>query len=269
MFRILWIRLLRRPSLYISVCIGLAIAIAQFYSDQLYLEEDLIGVGGISFTPYTKWLGMDNSISDYSVLYIFLLPILVTLPLADLFAKDRRTGFYRFFIVRGRYKEYFTQLFLFNFISGMFVAILPLIFNVYLSFMRLPNIKPDKIINQEITLMKTTTFLPDLYYTHPFIHMLFYILLIGIFGGIFASIALSIGIFVNKSFIILLSPFLLQYLMNMIFSTQGYPDMIATNFLLEYSRSGVNFISMIMQLLFGIIFSLTLYTIGVRKNVVH
>lgn len=266
---LLWKRLSRRLSFYVSICIGLAIAIAQFWTDQFHLEEDLTGVGGISFTPYTKWLGMDNSISDYSTLYIFLLPILVTLPLADLYANDRRTGFFRFLIVRGKYREYFTQLFLWNFVTGMFVATLPLIINAYLSFMRLPNIKPDKIINQEITLMKTTTFLPDLYYTHPFLHMLFYILLIGIFGGIFASIALSIGMFVKKSFIILLAPFLLQYLLSMFFSMQGKPEMIATNFLLEYARNGVSLISMIIHLFSGIILSLVLYTIGVKKNVVH
>ncbi|PET37895.1 hypothetical protein CN520_24460 [Bacillus cereus] len=266
---LLWKRLTRRFSFYVALGIGLAISIAQFWTDQFHLKEDLVGIGGISFTPYTKWLGMDNAISDYSSLYMFLLPIVVTLPLADLYAKDRRTGFYRFLIVRGNYRKYFTNLFFLNFITGMFVATFPLIMNIYLSFMRLPNIKPDKIINQEITLMKTTTFFPDLYYTHPFVHMLFYVLLIGIFGGIFASIALSIGMFVKKSFIILLAPFLFQYGLNMIFSMSGHPEMIATNFMLEYSANGVSFTSMIIQLFMGIIISLVLYVIGVKNYVIH
>ena len=62
------------------------------------------------FYPYTKWMGI-GGISDYPALYMFLLPILATLPLSDLYARDRSTGFIRFNDPRQAYTILFQFIF--------------------------------------------------------------------------------------------------------------------------------------------------------------
>ncbi|MGA5663694.1 hypothetical protein ACPCZR_30295 [Bacillus bombysepticus] len=270
MFDLICKRLYKQLSFYIAISIGILLSIAQFWVDQYPLEEPKLSIsGGISFSPYLKWMGMSNGFSNYTELFIFILPILVSLPLADLYAKDKRNGFDKFLIIRGKHKQYFNNLLLLNFIIGVFIAIIPLILNIYLSFMKLPNITPDKIINKEISLMSTTTFFPELFYTHPFLHMLFYVLLIGMFGGMFATLALSISLYINKSFIILLLPFASQFILNTLFNIIQHREMMASNFLLEHSPNGVNLTSMILQLSLGLIISIALYMFGVKKNVIR
>ncbi|MCM3149257.1 MULTISPECIES: hypothetical protein [Bacillus] len=268
MFYLLILRLIKRPSFYISLAIGAILAIAYFWTEEMPLKEHLELTGGISFTPYTKWMGI-GGISDYPALYMFLLPILATLPFSDLYSRDRSTGFIRFLIIRGKQKQYFFSLFLINFLAGMLTAVFPLLLNIYLSFMRLPNIKPDRAINNEMPLDSDNTFLPDLYYTHPFVHMLLYVILIGIFSGMFASIALGFGMFIKKSFVVLITPFASLYVINMVLSTLGHQEMISTSFLQQQATDGVSLASLVLHLFIGFMLSFSLYILGVKKNVIH
>ncbi|MGW5952460.1 hypothetical protein [Bacillus mycoides] len=269
MFYVLLQRLLKQWSFYIALGIGTILSIAYFWSFELPLHEDLKGTGGISFTPYTKWIGMDAGFSKYSTLYVFLLPIIATLPLSDLYAKDVRNGFIRFLLIRGEYKSYFLYLFILNFFTSMFVAIIPLFLNIYLSFMKLPDVIPDRVINNEMPLLSAYTFLPELYYTHPLLHMLMYVLLIGLFSSTFATVALGTGMFIHKSYIILMTPFGLQFVLTTFFGAIGHPEMSATSFLLEQAISGVHVLSMLTQLVVGLIIGLCIYIIGVKKNVIN
>ncbi|APA04821.1 MULTISPECIES: hypothetical protein [Bacillus] len=268
MFYLLLFRLLKRPSFYVSLAIGAVLATAYFWTEEMPLTEHLELTGGVSFTPYTKWMGI-GGISDYPALYMFLLPILATLPLSDLYARDRSTGFIRFLMIRGKHTQYFFSLFFINFLAGVVTAIFPLLLNIYLSFMKLPNIRPDRAINNEMPLASDNTFFPELYYTHPFVHMMLYVIIIGIFSGMFASIALGAGMFIKRSFIVLLIPFASLYIINMLLSTIGHQEMISTSFLQEQATDGVSLKSLILHLIVGFILGLLLYILGAKKNVVR
>ncbi|MFK3892523.1 hypothetical protein ACQKFW_00900 [Bacillus subtilis] len=259
-------RLLHRKSFYIAILIGLFCSVAYFYTDELFLEESIEKDGGIAFTPYTKWMGI-GGISDYPTLFLFLLPVIVSLPLADLFASDQRTGYTPFLFIRKKASLYFKALFGLNFAAAFITGTLPLIVNLYLSFMKLPNIPPDRVINNEMPLVTGYTFFPDFYYSHPLLHILFYILLTGLFSGVWASFALSISMLFHNMFIVVLSPFVLQFILNTVFTTLGQDQMQASSFLQQQAPNGASWSAMCFQLIGGMLLSLIIFLLGVRKYV--
>ncbi|MCC2929941.1 hypothetical protein ACWH4V_19970 [Bacillus mojavensis] len=259
-------RLLHRKSFYISLLFGLFCAIAYFYADELFLTESLEKDGGVAFTPYTKWMGI-GGFSDYPALFLFLLPILATLPLADLFASDHRTGFTSFLFSRKKASSYFKHLLIINFAAGFFAGAIPLCINLYLSFMKLPNVPPDRVINNEMPLVTGYTFFPDLYYNHPLLHIFFYIMLTGLFAGIWATLALSIGMFFKNTFVVVLSSFAFEFILNTIFSTIGQDSLQASSFLQQQATNGASFSGMCFQLIGMVVLSIVLYVIGVRRYV--
>jgi len=195
------------------------------------------------------------------------MPVLAALPFADLFAKDKQTGYLRSILVKGKKTHYFTGLFLFNFVTGGLMLVLPLLLNLYLSFMFLPNIKPDPVINNLMAIDTYSAFFPALYYSNPLMHILFYIFLAFLFSGMYASIALSVSFFLNNRFVILASGLICSMLLSMILEITDNYRWIPANFLtpgtlyVSITATSVIFLS-------GLFISTFIYIVGVKKRVI-
>ncbi|MBP3038804.1 hypothetical protein J9303_04700 [Bacillaceae bacterium Marseille-Q3522] len=257
-------RILTGRSFYFALFVGLFLSLYHVQSEIIPLQNDL--QYGVMFTPYTKWFEFGIKSGLISLFWI-LLPIIVSLPFADTFARDRQSGYLRSILTKGKIKEYFRGLYLVNFLFAGVVITIPLLANIYFAFMFVPNIKPDPVINNLIPLDSTSSFFPDLYYSHPFIHMLFFVALAFIFAGMFATISLSISFFAYNRFVILVSGFLVQMLLSLIAGFTGTNALKPTLFLLEYGAPNISF--PVTMLIFGIgmIVSTLFYIIGVKKRV--
>lgn len=261
-------RVLSSKSFYFIIVVGIAISVLQIYQEAHFFSNDLRYNYGVQFTPYQSWIEFGIS-SSYRYLLFLLLPIIAAIPFADLYAKDQQTGYLKAILSKGKMKQYFKGLYITNFIVAGSVIVIPLLVNIYFAFITLPNIKPDPIVDG-LPLDELNSFFPSLYYSFPFIHMLFYVLLAFLFAGMYATICLSVSLFVKSRFFILVSAFVMNMALTLILEFTNNFGWIPANFLTQHSGSPfISFSVLIIIFTLGMALSTFMYILGVRKRVIY
>ncbi|PGZ29842.1 hypothetical protein COE50_20920 [Bacillus anthracis] len=209
-----WFNRINNKNLYISLLVGFGICLLQtvfsVFDASTYLQ-----VADSFFSPYTKWIGIDL-VSSFKTMFYFLLPLIAPIGIGNVIQEDKNNGFLYMSLSKTTIKKYFTTFFITAFLVGFIVIILPLLFNFLTAFLFLPNLPVDPIVNSNIGLTVTSTFFPDLYFNHPFIHVLFYIFLSGIFGGIFSLLSVSCSFYYNNQFVVLVIGFVIQIVLTIL-----------------------------------------------------
>ena len=260
-------RIVRSKPLYFVLVVGVVISFLQIFQEATFFPNDLKYNYGVQFTPFQSWIEFGIS-SSYRYLLFLLLPIMAAIPFADLYAKDQQTGYLKAILSKGKMKQYFNGLYITNFIAAGSVIVIPLIVNIYLSFMTLPNIKPDPLIDL-LPVNEMNTFFPTLYYSYPLLHMLFYVFLAFLFAGMYATVCLSVSLFVRSRFFILISAFVINMALTLILEFANKHGSIPSNFLTEITvQSSISFTALIIIFSTGMIISTLLYMVGVRKRVI-
>lgn len=261
-------RALSSKPLYFILFVTIVIAFLHIFQEATEFENDLSYNYGVLNTPYQSWIEFGLG-SYYRYILFLLLPLIAAIPMADMYAKDRQTGYLKSILSKGKMKKYFRGLYISNFLVAAIVIATPLLVNMYLAFMTLPNIKPDPLLDGNPKDIMSTM-LPALYYDFPILHMLFYILLACLFAGMYASISLSVSLYVRNRFVILISAFLFNMGLSLIFEFMNKYEWIPINFLTQHS--GQPYPSMVaMGIIFtvGMLGSTMLYTIGVKNRVIY
>ena len=113
-------------------------------------------------------------------------------------------------------KYYYAAKYIVSCTAGGLVATIPLVVNLIANMMVLPSLKPVAALGcyagNGIALWG------DIFYTHPYIFMVLYLILIFFYQFIFVSLALLLSTWVNNRFLITLFPFLLNYFSYMMLS---------------------------------------------------
>lgn len=256
---------LQKRSLYISIAIGLLISIIHIFV-RLY---GLSTYKDIIFTPYTSWISIDV-FSFLSIIFYLTLPLIASLPFSSVLREDLDSGLTNHIFLFSTRKKYFSRVLLVTFYTGFLVIIIPLTINILASFLLLPNFSPDELVNRNINMSSVSTFFISLYYTHPFIHMIFYLVFTSLWGGIFAIFSLGLSIFVKNRLVGVSSSFILQiflYLINNIFIA----DKSITPFTFLPAHASMNFVnfSLTCSITFVVLISsLVIYVLGVNKNAI-
>lgn len=262
MIRYLLKRTLRNKSCHIALAAGFLISIGYFVLD-IWPNRNYGG------TPYNMWIESVTA-SQFPSIFFTILPIIAALPMAGTYFRDKNNGYIDLIMCKGNGKIYFKSLFGLNFLAGGFAIALPLILNVYLSFMVLIDRKPDLVTDDplNITVFDPITIFPELYFSHPLVHMLLYIFIGFMMAGMMASVALAFSLFLKNRFFVYLSSFILTYIYSAIAmmneSTRNYiPSRIVVQ------TGGVSSInSFLIVETVGICLSLAIYIGGVKKNVI-
>lgn len=261
-------RILLSKSLYFVLIVGVILSLLHVKEEIIpSLQWQKLGLSrhGLDFTPYSEWF--EFGASNLTTLFFLILPLLASLPFADTFLKDRQTGYLNSILSKGKMKAYFMGLYISNFIVAGIVICIPLLMNIYFAFMILPNVKPDPVVNHRMGL-NINTFFPEFYYSHPFLHMLFYVLLAFLFAGMYATISLSISFFVKNRFVVLITGFLVQMMLSLVFQFTDHYGWIPSTFLRELSYGHVSFVVAVIIFFSGMILSTFIYILGVKKFVI-
>lgn len=260
-------RILRQKTFYIAVLAGSILAVGHIIKDVLPYTDP-----GLGHSPYTKWIE-SYSPSVFSGIFFMLMPLLASMAMAHLYRQDANQQYLNFIVVKGRKKEYFTWLYLLNFIIGGLTFILPILLNIYLCFMLLPDRKINFLldITNNITLYGNDTLFPELYYQHPFCHMMSYVFLGFLTAGVFASLALALSFYIRKVFFIWLVPFVICYVYETILCAlipNGGRRFCPTSFVIQVD-AGVQPAGVIAFLILGFVLPVILYIWSVRKHEVY
>lgn len=244
----------------VVLSVGILLTLAHLYTEVIPMNTYQRGESPY-LTPFTTWFAND-SFSIYSQIFFMQLPILASIPYADSYWVDKNSGFIKCIYTRVKKNDYLIAKYITNFIVGGAVIAIPLIFNIYLLFMKLPALKPSIFSGLELP----KEMFGNLYYLHPYIYVLVYLFINFMFGGVYSSIGLSISSFCKNRFLVVVIPFL-TYISMFIVEIAGFPQLVPMKFLNSgQSVSGITIESIVSIFLMLFLFSLLIYSIGVKKD---
>ncbi|WP_369902178.1 hypothetical protein [Bacillus manliponensis] len=244
-------------SFFISLLLGIAIFLAHFFNHVLpWLNGD--------FTPFNKWIGMDT-FSFQLQLLLLICPIIVALPFSDSYFTDKKSGFLKAIYVRTSKINYIiTKLFV-NFIIGGLVYVVPFLLSLWAVVLLFPSVKPDPMTGTAI--LFDGQMWADIYYSEPYAYILRYLVIIFLYGGLFATIGLAISVFCKNRFVVLVAPFLLYLAMFFIFQLISLPEYIPAKFLSPGQEvTSIRFSVIVMEFVVLLFVSISVFVLGAYKS---
>ncbi|UOB79066.1 hypothetical protein MQW34_27170 [Bacillus sp. ZJS3] len=161
--------------------------------------------------PYTTWIGIDSATGYTSFLYI-LLPIIVAIPCVLIYFDNKQSGYSYFACYKLKSKRYKNLFFINSLFIGFLLPFVILIINFLSMFLIWPNFDVNYVAMDNAGRGIPTFMFPSLFFEHPFFATIINIVLVSIYGSMFAVMSITCSVFISKKFICLIIPFALQIL---------------------------------------------------------
>lgn len=140
------------------------------------------------------------------------------LPFGTSYYEDKKSGEYKNIVTRVEKKEYIKAKYKAVFLSAGVVTLFPLVLSLLLTSATLPSLLPQAATYS--FQIHNTNFGHQLFFTHPYLYIILYLVFDFIFAGAFAGIALAASTFAGNICIVLAAPFVtgmfLMVMMNML-----------------------------------------------------
>ncbi len=164
------------------------------------------GDWGVPYQLWISWLGGDSPISLPAYLYRLLLPVLAALPFSTTYATDVSSGYIRQIAIRADKRRYLLSKMLGVWFGGGLAAVLPLVISFLAAMVVLPMRGPHRMVN---TIVGSNQIFGELYADTPLLYLFLFSLMIFAFCGAMALIGLFISLYIQQSFLVLITPFTL------------------------------------------------------------
>lgn len=191
----------------ISVLLGSIISVLQTveasfpYAFDMNFEYDIYPM-----SVFNSYIGLSMT-SVWTYVFFMVFPLVASLPYSSSYLSDVKSGYVKTIFIKTKKVYYFSAKLLAVFLSGGTAVLLPLNINLLLTALCVPAVIPD--ISVGIFPVFGDGFAAALYYTHPFIYILIYDLIIFVTSGVLACTALAFSHFIKYKYVVMLSPFLL------------------------------------------------------------
>ena len=182
-------------SLWLALIIGMGLSIAQIITRIIPAAMNpLMGYMPDNATlmpisAFQVWIG--NGVSFEYSLFIRLIPILAAMPYAVTYLSDIKSGIIKNYVTRTAKFNYLAAKYIAVFVTGGVVVVMPFATS------------PKSIWSA-------------IFYTHPHIYMIMYMILLFVCGGLMATIALIVSNIVNNRFVAMLAPYIITEFANAI-----------------------------------------------------
>jgi len=235
-------RAFRSRGLLLSLMVGFILAVVQFIVVVIPRSKNILEYfhGNASTYPYSvfnSWFGMDDT-HPYLIIYMTIFPILATLPYAVSYFEDRKKGYIKGLCTRAKRNHYLMAKYAATFVSGGIVVVLPMVFNLILTASVVPSLIP---VGNGLFKLCGVAMFADIFYTHPYMYILIYLLMYFVYGGVFASLALACSYIFDYSFFVIIFPFAIYYGIGIIspYARTVATQLINPRFLLTMSQPGI------------------------------
>lgn len=195
----------------IAMIIMIAVAIAQAYTEALPIARNPLerydGSKNMPGPPHVlnTWIGM---YSRYERPLLIVLLILVTMAYGLSYAMDLNSGYVKNILICKSRKDYLNAKFVSVFLTAGVVGVTPYIANFLIVSCMNPLHKPYLGMATESYYGKAFSWL---YFHHPALYVMMYMLITFLYSGAFATIALAFTHIVRNAFLLGLTPFLMGY----------------------------------------------------------
>lgn len=201
------------------------------------------------------------SLTPLANILFILMPVLVAISYSDSYLEDLNSGFLKNILTRCSKKKYYVSKFLANFIiSGITISI-PLLINFLLTITTQVSGPPYKLITA--TALNGNLNM-DMYLNHPFLYVLMWIGIYFLFAGAISSIALAFSIVTRNKFIVLITPFIVVQVIDILFKVMNLMDFSVSKFLYLYFN--INPWAMAVTFLVMISATFIAFYFGGKKN---
>ena len=171
------------------------------------LSADVIDDLYVPISLFSTWMG-NELFPIQSYIFYLILPLLAVLPFGSSFFEDIKSGYIINVCTRVEKKIYFKAKYLAVFLSGGVAVVAPLLLNLVLSSMFMPAFIPD---NGTVGTISPTTMAYEVFFTHPLVYVLMFIVIDFIFAGVIATLALSYTYFTEHRFGVMIVPFVFYF----------------------------------------------------------
>ena len=161
----------------------------------------------VPISLFSTWMG-NELFPIQSYIFYLILPLLAVLPFGSSFFEDIKSGYIINVCTRVEKKIYFKAKYLAVFLSGGVAVAAPLLLNLVLSSMFMPAFIPD---NGTVGTISPTTMAYEVFFTHPLVYVLMFIVIDFIFAGVIATLSLSYTYFTEHRFGVMIVPFVFYF----------------------------------------------------------
>lgn len=200
-------------------------AFYSYYESRMEIENLMI----TSESVFCNWLGADVASFPTSA-FFFLLPIFAVLPYGWSLASEMSSGYTKNVLSRTSRKIYLFSKYIASFISGALIVFIPLALSLLILALFLPSIRMESIYPYGT--IGQGCMWAEIYYEHPYVYCIMYILLDSIYGGLIATMSTTAPFFVKNKLAVVLIPFFILLLV----------DYIDANFLMNGEYSPIKFL---------------------------
>lgn len=159
------------------------------------------------WTSFNYWIGGESESLAYSAFYM-LLPMFATLPYSLSCLQERTSSYANQIIVRTGRRPYYLSKGIVCFSASFITIVVPLILNFIVTVAFIPSTVPQ--INYEIyNHVCFGSMWADLFYSHPLVYVVLYILLDGLFSGVIALFGYALSFYITNQFAAAALPLLL------------------------------------------------------------
>ena len=212
----------------------------------------------VPISLFSTWMG-NELFPIQSYIFYLILPLLAVLPFGSSFFEDIKSGYIINVCTRVEKKIYFKAKYLAVFLSGGVAVAAPLLLNLVLSSMFMPAFIPD---NGTVGTISPTTMAYEVFFTHPLVYVLMFIVIDFLFAGVIATLALSYTYFTEHRFGVMIVPFVFYFF---IYSLTNLID--KTEYSLFFMlNGGANNNYLPMYILYFLLFFILSYVIFMWKG---
>lgn len=216
-------RLFRSLGFYVSVMIGIIISVMQFITYVIPRSLNVIyGFDGTistyPFSVYNSWIGVTMGFEAFSTSFLYICILLASIPFCITFCIDKKNGYVNQLYIRASGKNVHIAKFIVTFVSGGITVLIPVLLNYFVTLIMLPALKP---VQNGLFVLTGNSFIDDLFYNKPELFTFIYLVGFFMYGGAFSVTALVAAYYFDSVFLVLITPFVVFYGLNIISDVLG------------------------------------------------
>ena len=269
LFKIEIKRAIFNKNMLIVLLIGIVIVLPHTIQNLLneieiknYIAEAGLSSGADLTSLYGRWFGMSTDF--LAIMFYYILPLLAVYPGAMIYYKDRKSGYVKNLYTRFSKNKCLIIKYITTFISGGVAVVIPLLTAFLLTSLYAPARIPDSLVMNPVVDINMWS---ELFFTHPLLYTLGYMLIDFIFGGLFACLAMSVSEFVKHKFSVFISSFLVVAALSFVCVQLNLDYLNPQNFLspAQFVTAANGYVVLIEALILFVV-SFSLFYIGGKIN---
>lgn len=182
---------------------------------------------------------------------------------------ESKSGYLRQMTLKKGQMRYYFAKYIVTFTSGFLLAAIPLLINVIITACYIPAYKPDPL-EQLYSGQYYGQYLANIFYSEPFAFMIIFILIPGLFCGLWADLSMCLSFFIKNKFFVVIIPYLFLFFekafFDSLFSNRIALDLSPFYFMRGESSGNIVIVTIILITMLGVTLFITWFR-GWRDDV--